>query len=104
MAGKFRSEINTFLQDPPGERFIRLHERWKVSPSAGEVAWKRAGYIGVALLLLLVGLLLSLPPGSPGFLLWFPGLIMLVSRLKFMAVLLDRSEVFFRRLIARFRQ
>jgi|SRR6056297_286318 len=104
MAETLGSQIKQFLRDPPGERFARLHQRWNTPASAGEVAWQKLLYIGIGLLLLCVGLLLSLPPGSPGFLLWFPGLVMIVSRLKFMAILLDRVELFFRRLVARPRQ
>jgi len=83
---------------------MRLHQRWQASGASGEVAWQKIVYIGIGLALLFVGFLLSLPPGSPGFLLWFPGLVMLVSRLKIMAILLDRTEMFFRRVIARFRK
>lgn len=101
MTGKLRRHLKDFLQVRPGRRFIELHRRRRARAESGEGAGKRLLYIGAGLALLLAGLLLSLPPGFPGFLLWFPGLVMLVSRLKAMALLLDRVELALRRLIAR---
>jgi hypothetical protein len=101
MSGTLRSHLRKFLQGRPGRRFIELHRSRKAHATTGEGAGKRLLYVGAGLALLLAGLLLSLPPGFPGFLLWFPGLVMLVSRLKAMALLLDRVELALRRLIAR---
>ena len=45
------------------------------------------------LLLLVVGLLASIPPGVPGFLLWVPGLALIASCSRRVARALDRAEL-----------
>lgn len=45
-----------------------------------------------AALLAAAGLMLSIPPGMPGFLLWVPALGLIASRTRSVAVLLDRIE------------
>jgi hypothetical protein len=104
MVGKLKKHIEDFLRDPPGRRFIELHHRWKEPAATPEAAWRKAAFIGAGFTLLLTGMLLSLPPGFPGFLLWFPGMVMLISRLKAAAILLDDAEILLRRLIARLRR
>lgn len=56
-----------------------------------------------AVLLVAAGLLLSIPPGMPGFLLWVPALAIMASRTRPVAVLLDRIEAWGRRMARRFR-
>ncbi len=53
------------------------------------------------LLLLVLGLILSLPPLVPGFLLWIPGLALIASQSIFTASVLDSGECLLRRLYRR---
>lgn len=55
-------------------------------------SWTTWGYVAAGLALVIGGLVLSLPPGVPGFLLWIPGLALLAARFKGLAMLLDRLE------------
>jgi hypothetical protein len=88
----------------PGRRFIDHHDRTRRSESGNETAWRNVAHIAGGVVLLAAGLLLSLPPGVPGFLLWIPGLALLASRLRWLAMLLDYAEVLGRRVIGRFRR
>jgi hypothetical protein len=56
------------------------------------------GFVGVGLVLLISGLVLSLPPAVPGFLLWIPGLSLIAARSKRISILLDRLEVWARKM------
>ncbi len=80
---------------PPGKRFIQYHQHQRAREKGGS-RWHTAAHIAAGVMLLVAGLLLSLPPGVPGFLLWIPGLALLVSRLRPFAVFLDRTEAFVR--------
>jgi hypothetical protein len=55
-------------------------------------------YGGTGLLLVILGLVLSLPPLVPGFLLWLPGLAMIAAQFDGVARALDRIEREARRL------
>jgi sulfite exporter TauE/SafE len=92
---KIKADMRLLKAGPPGKRFIEHHERQR---QMGRAGWRTAAHIVAGVVLLLVGLVLSLPPGVPGFLLWIPGLGLLVSRLRPFAIFLDRTEAFFRRL------
>jgi hypothetical protein len=81
----------------PGRRFVDHHARSRRERSVREAPWKRAAVVVIASLLFLVGILLSIPPGLPGFLLWVPALSMLVARSRPFAVALDRAELLIRR-------
>jgi sulfite exporter TauE/SafE len=93
MLQKLKSELREIKHGLPGRRFSDHYNRSRQSESASGSVWKKWAYIVLGLLLLIVGLLLSLPPGIPGFLLWIPGLALLAARSKTLAKLLDRTEV-----------
>jgi Flp pilus assembly protein TadB len=79
----------------PGERFQKTYRDGK---GAGkEAPWKKALWIALGVGLILVGALLSLPPGLPGFLLWIPGLVILLTRIRGVPPLLDQGELKIRR-------
>lgn len=73
-----------------GSRFTKEYEH-HVGNNDGTP--KRLFILITASLLAVLGLLLSIPPGVPGFLLWVPALAMVASRSLFAARLLDRTEV-----------
>lgn len=76
----------------PGRRFIDHYQRSRRREGARGTLWTTIGYVAVGLVLVICGLVLSLPPAVPGFLLWIPGLALLAARFKGLALLLDRLE------------
>ena len=92
MLQKLKSELREIKRGTPGRRFADHYYRSSRTDDASGSAGKKWGYVVLGLLLLIVGLLLSLPPGIPGFLLWIPGLALLAARSKTLAMLLDRIE------------
>lgn len=104
MLKKLKSHFSELARGKPGRRFIDHHERHRQSEKGNQFTWKTAAYVGAGVGLLLAGLLLSLPPGIPGFVLWVPGLGLLVVRFRFLAVGLDRVELFVRGIVGRFRR
>lgn len=98
---KLRDDFLSIVKGKPGRRFIDHYERHRQSAKKNEAAWKTTAVVMAGLILLLAGLLLSLPPGIPGFLLWLPGLALLVARLRAFAVAMDRAELFLRRALSR---
>jgi hypothetical protein len=97
MLEKMKESFRALSKGAPGRRFTDHHEE-RQRQEGEQGAGKTALYTGVGVALLVVGALLSIPPGVPGFLLWLPGLGLLVARFKALAVVLDRAEMFFRRL------
>lgn len=97
MLKKIKQSYHSLVSGTAGQRFTRYHERRKREVRKHGTA-KAALYIGLGAALLVVGLLLSIPPGIPGFLLWLPALGLLVTQFKPLAVFLDRTEVYVRRL------
>ena len=98
---KFKEDFARLKKGEPGKRFIEHHRRHRASESKRESGWKTAAYITAALVLLTAGALLSLVPGVPGIILGIPAIGLLVGRLRFFAVFLDRSELFVRRLFGK---
>lgn len=98
LVNKFKADVADLKNGTPGKRFIEHHERHRQSEDPKKARWKTAAYVAAGLVLLVVGALLSLVPGVPGIILGIPAIGLLVARLRFVAVLLDRFEVFGRRL------
>jgi hypothetical protein len=94
---KVKSDLRTLRAGKPGRRFTEYHDRGRGRPQRG-ASWKKAAYIIAGAALLVAGLILSLPPGVPGFLLWIPGLTLMITRLRSVAVFLDSIEALVRRL------
>lgn len=86
MFKQWQAQIRRLRETEPGTRFINEYRRRKAWP---EPVWRKAVVIVGALALGIIGLLLSIPPGMPGFLLWLPALAILVSRLRVAAVAVD---------------
>jgi sulfite exporter TauE/SafE len=103
MLQKLKSELREIKRGTSGRRFTEHYIRSKRSEDANGSVWKKWGYVAAGLLLLIVGLLLSVPPGVPGFLLWIPGLALLAARSKTLAMLLDRLESWGKKLWRRLR-
>jgi anti-sigma factor RsiW len=87
---RWRKRIRRILEDSPGERFRNEYRRRK---DRRENWWISAALLAGAALLAAAGLMLSIPPGMPGFLLWVPALGLIASRTRSVAVLLDRIEI-----------
>jgi hypothetical protein len=94
---KFKADVADLKDGTPGTRFIEHHERNRRTEDPHTGKWKTAAYIVAGVLLLIVGALLSLVPGVPGIVLGIPAIGLLVARLRSVAILLDRVEVFARR-------
>jgi hypothetical protein len=95
---KLRDDCRALLKGRPGRRFIDHYRRHRDRESRREARWKTAGFITVGLILMLLAALLSLVPGVPGIALAIPAVALLVARLRFVAVLLDRGELAARRI------
>ncbi|HEX5738383.1 MAG TPA: hypothetical protein VFY22_07735 [Hydrogenophaga sp.] len=100
---KLKSDFREIRKGKPGRRFLHHYRENRRREGPHDSAWRTAGYLAVGLALLIGGLVLSLPPGVPGFLLWIPGLALLAARSRMLAWWLDRSEAWVRALWQRWR-
>ncbi|MFP4307822.1 MAG: hypothetical protein ACLFRG_14350 [Desulfococcaceae bacterium] len=91
---RWRGRVRTILEDIPGERFRNEYRRRR---DRREHWGMSVAMLSGAALLALVGLLLSIPPGMPGFLLWIPALGIIASRIRPVAKWMDRLEAWTRR-------
>lgn len=94
---RIRDDFRRLAAGKPGSRFLDHHRHLRQREPNLKSTWKTAAYIAAGVLLLVAGLVLSIPPGLPGFLLWLPGLGLLVARLRPFALVLDKSELQVRR-------
>jgi len=92
MLRKLKAEFREVRKGVPGRRFVDHHERTRRREGARGSVLRSSGFVGLGLVLVICGLVLSLPPGVPGFLLWIPGLALIASRSRYVSVLLDRLE------------
>lgn len=97
MLQKIKSTFREIKDGEPGHRFVDHFKRSRQKEGTRAGFWKTAGQVGAGLALFLCGLLLSLPPGVPGFLLWVPGIALIAARSRYLSFLLDRLEVWARR-------
>jgi len=93
LIGKVKADFADLKHGTPGRRFIEHHERHRQSEGRGTAKWKTIAYVVAGLVLLVVGALLSLVPGVPGILLGIPAIGLLVARLKFFAIAMDKTEL-----------
>ena len=98
MLQKLKSEYREVKKDTPGRRFLDHYERSRRREGDRGRTLRTWGYVGVGSVLLICGFALSLPPGVPGFLLWIPGLSLIASRSKRIAMLMDRLEIWARKM------
>lgn len=92
MLQKIKREFREIKAGEPGSRFVDHYKSSRRREGTRGTFWKTIGYVAAGLVLIICGLVLSLPPGVPGFLLWIPGLALLAARFKGLAMLLDRLE------------
>ncbi|AUN96250.1 hypothetical protein C0099_15660 [Pseudazoarcus pumilus] len=104
MLHNIKREFRAIRDGVPGRRFVDHYERSRHRHGMRGSLWASCGYVAAGLVLVIVGLVASLPPGVPGFLLWIPGLALLASRSRGLALLLDRLEAWTRRMWARYRR
>lgn len=100
---KFKADFEALKKGRPGRRFLDHHRRHRLSESQRQTVWKTTAYIAGAVILLIIGALLSLVPGVPGIVLGIPALGLLVARLRFFAVFMDRSELVLRKAVNKVR-
>ena len=87
--------VEDFRAGKPGNRFLTVYEHRREHDSEHPIrSWL---YIGFGFFILVVGVIIALPPGVPGFFLWIPGIVMIATRLRWAAVLMDRFEGYFHR-------
>lgn len=96
MLDNFRDMHRILKQGEPGRRFILYHDRQRRQD--GKLFWHRVARLVLGFVLVVVGLLLSLPPGVPGFFLYIPGAVLIAGQLRIVALALDRMECAVRRL------
>jgi UPF0716 family protein affecting phage T7 exclusion len=92
-----KAELKLLAAGEPGKRFLEFHERRRAR-ERNATKWRTTAYVVAGVVLFAGGVLISLPPGVPGFFLWIPGLALLVARFRAFAIFLDRTEAFIRRL------
>ena len=98
MLNKIKSALRDIRNGEPGRRFLQHYERTRLKEGDRGSFWKTFGYVAAALVLIVGGLIFALTPGIPGFLLWIPGLGLLAARSKRLAMVLDRIEVWARKM------
>ncbi len=82
--------VKDFRVGKAGSRFLTVYEHRREHANEHPVrSWL---YIGLGFVFLVVGTIIALPPGVPGFYLWIPGIVMIATRLRWAAVLMDRLE------------
>ena len=95
---KLKADVARIKQGTPGHRFIDHYERSRRDENPRKTLWKTVAYVAAGIALLVIGAFLSLVPGVPGILLAVPAVGLLVARLRFFAIWLDRMEVVGRRI------
>lgn len=95
---KLKADVAKIKQGTPGRRFIDHYERSRRTEDPRKTRWKTVAYVAAGIALLVFGAFLSLVPGVPGILLAIPAIGLLVARLRFFAVWLDKLEVIARRI------
>ncbi len=90
-----RHGFRQFLDDPPGRRFAELYARRR-KVSGGRVNFLKVFHIAFGVLLILAGILFLAIPG-PGITMTVIGCVLLGGESRIMAGVLDRAELFLRR-------
>lgn len=89
MISKLKKIMRQLRRGKPGRRFVEHYHQHKHHNTR---PWKRWLVILLGMAMTLAGLVFSLPPGMPGFLLWIPGFALVASQVKAVAVALDKLE------------
>ena len=88
-----KEDWRAFKESRPGQRFWDYHER--VRHQTGPIRWVR---IGLGLIATAAGLVMLVAPG-PGILFLFFGLALLAARSAWLAKMLDKAELWLRRVL-----
>lgn len=92
MLQKIKLAFREIRAGVPGRRFVDHYRSSRRRDGGRRTLWTTFGYVAIGMALVIGGLVLSLPPGVPGFLLWIPGVALLAAHFKGLAILLDRLE------------
>ena len=90
MLSELKKIYHSLKGGTPGRRFTEYHARQRRQASRSQRM--RIIKVSLGLALVVIGFLLSLPPGVPGFLLYLPGLALIAGQLQLVAIGLDRTE------------
>jgi hypothetical protein len=99
MLEKIKSIFRRLKKASPGNRFQNYHQKEK----DGGPDWKQNAYIILGFLLIGAGILLSIPPGVPGFVIVIVGCAIIAARSRVLAKALDRIELELRKLVHKLR-
>lgn len=94
MLGALKKTFERAKKSVPGERFLKLHERWRRQQSGFA---STVGIVAAGVVLLVIGLLLGLVPGVPGIVLGIFGAALIAMPFRRAALWLDRCELSLRR-------
>lgn len=92
MFESFKETWRKIEQDPPGRRFRRQYRRRQ---AARQGIFKRALFIGVGSVILVVGIILLFTPG-PGLFFVFVGWGLIAQESLLLAIILDKLELYLR--------
>ena len=94
--------VEDFRAGEPGNRFLTVYRHRRMHGREHPI--RSIIFIGFGFFILIVGTIIALPPGVPGFFLWIPGMLMIATRLRWAAILMDGLEMWIRRAIGAFRR
>lgn len=101
IAQRARRILEDIRAGEPGKRF-RRYWRLRKDREQGKI-WRKTAVVFLGFLLLTVGILLGPVPLAQGFVFAVPGLAILASRFRIVALILDKGELAARRLIGMLR-
>ena len=96
-----KKEWRILRENPPGRRFQARYSYRRFESSSP--TWKKVLIVALGIALIPIGMALWFLPG-PGWLTIFAGLALLAGQSKWISRLLDRTEVWLRKMIARLRK
>ena len=90
---KIKIDYQYFVKDTPGLRFVNHYERSKTSKKL----WLRIVEISLGIVFVIISILFGLTPILPGFVFFLFALILFASNSKFVALQLDKFELWLRK-------
>lgn len=86
---EMKNRMERLYHDRSGRRFTNYYNRQRVR---NEPAWKTTLYILLGLILIFGGGIIGMAPVLPAFVFILAGLALIITRLRFAAGLLDKTE------------